>query len=215
MKYPAVIFDLDGTLIDTIPLIRFSFEQVFAELALPWGNGEVLKTIGLPLREVAERFAPSRVEEFLALYSEHQQSRHRELTRLFPGTWETLALLRDEGRLTAVVTSKRRSTALAGMSLTGIDGFIQVTVSVDDVVRSKPDAEPVLKALDMLGVEPDQSVYVGDSWYDIIAGQQAGVTTVGVTWGMASREELAEVKPDFIVNSWDEFLAVFPLHSQS
>ncbi|NPV92937.1 MAG: HAD-IA family hydrolase [Firmicutes bacterium] len=211
MRYQAVLFDLDGTLIDTIPLIRFSFEQVFAKLSLPWGNGEVLKTIGLPLREAAERFAPTRVEEFLSLYSMHQQSRHQELTKLFPGAWETLTRLRDRGCLTAVVTSKRRSTALTGLALTGIDGLIQVTVSIDDVTRPKPDAEPVLRALEVLGVKPEDSVYVGDSWYDIISGREAGVTTVGVTWGMASREELDEAGPDFIVSTWDELLAVFSL----
>lgn len=207
MKFRAVIFDLDGTLLDTIPLIRQTFIKVFHDLSIPWGNGEVLKTIGLPLREVAEVYAPERVEEFMSLYAEFQSTRYRELTRVFPGTIETLGALKINGYRTAVVTSKRRPPALAGMSLTGIDRYIEVAVTVDDVSRPKPDPESVVRALDLLNTSPRDSLYVGDSWYDIQAGKQAGVTTVGVTWGMATREEIADAGPDLVVDSWREFLA--------
>lgn len=204
MKIRALIFDLDGTLLDTIPLIRLSFEKVFSELAIPWDCGEVLKTIGLPLQEVARRYAPERVGEFLQIYSEYQQSRYQELTRLFPGTRETLESLVASGYRIGVVTSKRRAPATAGLALTGIDRYIDVSVTVEDVARPKPDPESVIRALELLNTRPEQAIYVGDSWYDIEAGRRAGVKTIGVTWGMATREELFTASPDLIIDSWEE-----------
>ncbi len=78
MSKQAVLFDLDGTLINTIPLIRLTFEKVFADFGIPWGNGEVLETIGLPLRQIAERYAPGRAEAFLEAYSSFQSTKHKE-----------------------------------------------------------------------------------------------------------------------------------------
>ncbi|MBV1768920.1 MAG: HAD-IA family hydrolase, partial [Candidatus Desulforudis sp.] len=105
-------------------------------------------------------------------------------------------------------TSKRRNPALDGMALTGIDRYIDVAVTVEDVNLPKPDPEPVMKALKLLDAKPEDAVYIGDSWYDIQAGKQAGVTTVGVTWGMATRAQLSEHIPGCIVDSWDEFLTL-------
>lgn len=212
MKIEAVLFDLDGTLINSIPLIRLTFEKVFADFGIPWGNGEVLKTIGLPLREVARQYAPGRVEEFLDKYAEFQQSRHEEYTKLYPGVIEVLKEIKNTGLRTGVVTSKRRAPALAGMALTGIDRYIEVAVTVEDVTRPKPDPEPVCRALDLLHTRPENAVYTGDSWYDIISGKNAGVTTIGVTWGMATREQLESYGPDFIVDSWEEFMAISRRH---
>lgn len=206
MELKTVLFDLDGTLINTIPLIRLSFEKVFADFGIPWENGEVLKTIGLPLREVAAHYAPGRVEEFLQVYTEFQKTKYREFTRIYPGTIETLEVIKKKGCHTGVVTSKRKAPALEGMAITGIDGYVEVAVAVEDVSKPKPAPDPVFKALGLLGAQPENAIYAGDSWYDIQAGKQAGVTTIGVTWGMATREELSDYHPDFIVDSWGEFL---------
>lgn len=207
LRFRAVLLDLDGTLIDTIPLIRWTFVQVFREFGLPWNDGAVLQTIGLPLREIAARYVPDRPEEFVRRYSAIQKEKHRELTKTYPGAVTALETIRSTGCRTAVVTSKRRIPACEGMKITGIDRFIEVTVAAEDVTRAKPDPEPVYKALDLLRAAPGETVYIGDSWYDIQAGRQAGVTTIGVTWGMATREQLAAHAPDLVVDSWDECLA--------
>lgn len=201
------MFDLDGTLINTIPLIRWTFERVFEHFELPW-DPEVMQTVGLPLREIAARYLPGRAEEFVETYAAIQKTKYREMTTVYPGTRRTLASIRTAGRRTAVVTSKRREPALAGMAITGIDRYIELAVAVEDVTRGKPDPEPVNKALDLLQTRPPEAVYIGDSWYDILAGRQAGVTTVAVTWGMASREQLAEHRPDYIIDSWTDFHAI-------
>jgi len=215
LRIDTVLFDLDGTLINTIPLIRWTLKNVFAHLNIPWREQEVMRTVGLPLRQIAARYAPQQVEDFVHLYTTIQKTRHRELTRAYPGTLETLKIVRSGGRRTGVVTSKRRHPALEGMAFTGIDRYIEVTVAADDVVKSKPHPEPLFTALQLLGGRPEKTVYVGDSEYDITAGKQAGVITVAVTWGVAPREQLAAHAPDVIVDSWDEFLDILGLPEQS
>lgn len=204
MTINTFLFDLDGTLINSIPLITGTFEKVFEYFGLPWKNGEVLKTIGIPLREVAQIYLPGRTEEFIEKYTLFQGEKHTDLVKLYPGSIETLASIKAGGFRVGIVTSKRRASALTDIEITGLKSYIDVTVTVEDVDMPKPHPEPVIKALDSLRSRPEKAVFVGDSWYDIMAGKQAGVLTVGATWGMASRGELAEKGPDFIVDSWDE-----------
>lgn len=208
MKVRTLLFDLDGTLINSIPLITWSFQMVFEHFGLPWKNGEVLKTIGIPLREVAERYMPGRTGEFVEKYTVYQREKHSEYIRPFPGAAEVLDIINSSGYSAAVVTSKRRGQALKDLEVCGLSGYFDATVAVEDVTRPKPDPEPVLKALELLGAKPDSAVFVGDSWYDIMAGRRAGVTTVGVTWGMASREELELKNAEFVVDSWRELMGI-------
>ncbi|MFZ5652462.1 MAG: HAD-IA family hydrolase [Bacillota bacterium] len=208
MKDKALLFDLDGTLINSIPLITWSFERVFEHFGLPWKNGEVLKTIGIPLREVAERYMPGRAGEFVERYTFYQKEKHSDYIKPYPGATEALEIIKSCGYCSGVVTSKRRSPALSDMEVCGLHRYFDVTVAVEDVSRPKPDPEPVLKALKLLDIQPANAVFVGDSWYDIIAGRKAGVTTVGVTWGMATREELAGIHAEYIVDSWQELISM-------
>lgn len=208
MKNKALLFDLDGTLINSIPLITRSYERVFEYFGLPWENGEVLKTIGIPLREVAERYMPERAGEFIERYTFYQKEKHSEYIKPYPGAAETLEFIKSRGYCSGVVTSKRRAPALRDMEFCDLNRYFDVIVAVEDVSRPKPDPEPVLKALKLLDIKPANAIFAGDSWYDIIAGRKAGVTTVGVTWGMASREELAVKKADFVVDSWRELMGI-------
>lgn len=210
MQVKAAIFDLDGTLLDSLLLIRLSFEKVFRDLGIPWGKGEVLKTIGLPLREVAKEYAPGRSEEFLTVYADFQKQHQEELLRAYPGACETLETLKDQGYLLALATSKRRQATTAGLSLTGLDKFLDVIVTVDDVAKPKPHPDSVLRTLELLKTGPAAAVYIGDTGYDILTGKSAGVTTIGVTWGMSTREELDSHLPDFIVDNWKSLLDLLP-----
>lgn len=207
MPLTTVLFDLDGTLLDSIPLIRLSFEHVFAQLEIPWGQGEVLSTIGLPLRDVAQHYAPGRAEEFLSVYAEFQKKEQKKLLRAFPDAPETLNYLRQEGYRTGVVTSKRRIATKEGLSLTGLKKYLDVVVTVEDACKPKPEPDSILSALEYLAVPPTQAVYIGDSIYDILTGKNARVSTIGVTWGIAAKEDLKKQQPDFLVDSWKEMLA--------
>jgi pyrophosphatase PpaX len=203
----TLLFDLDGTLINSLPLIRRSFEYTFRLMGIPWGDGAVLKTVGLPLADVAEDYAPGRAREFLKHYGDYQLQHQDELLHAYPGTADTLYALQQAGYPLGVVTSKRRPSALTGLRLTGLLPYFASIVTVEDTAgKPKPNPEPVLKALEIFGIGPEEAVFIGDSWYDIMTGKNAGVTTIGVTWGMATREELNQRLPDFLVDDWSELL---------
>jgi pyrophosphatase PpaX len=205
-KLRAVLFDLDGTLLNSIPLIKHCFEKVFADFGIPWGNGEVMKTVGLPLRQAAEIYAQGREEQFLKAYTEFYHDHQAEMLELFPGTAETLDALCGAGYRLGLVTSKRREPAVSGMSMTGLDRYISQVVALEDTSRPKPYPDCLLRGLELLEVKPGQAVYVGDSWYDVLTGKNAGVATAGVTWGIASREEMSPYRPDLIADDWKQLL---------
>jgi pyrophosphatase PpaX len=92
------------------------------------------------------------------------------------------------------------------MTMTGLDRFISQVVALEDTSRPKPYPDCLLRGLELLAVKPDQALYAGDSWYDVLTGKSAGVVTAGVTWGIASREEMSPYQPDFIADNWKQFL---------
>lgn len=200
----AILFDLDGTLIDSIPLIRLSFEHTFDRLGLPWGQGEVLNTIGLPLRDVAKHYAPGNAEKFLAIYAEFQKKTQEKLLKPFPEAEKALNHLQEEGYRTGVVTSKRRKATKESLIITGLEKYLEVVVTVEDAGRPKPNPDSLLSALEHLETPSGKAVYIGDSIYDILTGKNARVATIGVTWGIAAKEDLKKQQPDFLVDSWEE-----------
>ena len=209
MAIKYILFDLDGTLINSLPLIKKTFQKVFAEMNIPWNNGEVLKAIGLPLRQICQQVSVDKAEDCFNLYQLYQREEHAALTKLYPGTLETMQAMQSKGYTLGLVTSKRRALVDEELILTGLSDFFTITVTVNDTTKPKPEPDPVWKALELLKAQPEQAIFIGDSWYDLLAGQQAGVMTAGVTWGMASKEELAEYKPDLIFDTWDEISKYF------
>lgn len=209
MSIKHILFDLDGTLINSLPLIKKTFHKVFAEMNIPWNNGEVLKRVGLPLRQICLEFAGYRQEDCFILYQRYQREEHARLTKLYPGTLETLKELQAKGYTLGLVTSKRRAMVDEELIFTGMSDLFTISVTVNDTEKPKPEPDPVWKALELLKSQPEQAIYIGDSWYDLLTGQRAGVMTAGVTWGMAKKEELAEYNPDLIFDTWDEILKYF------
>lgn len=206
MSLKTALFDLDGTLIDSIPLISLSFEYTFDKLGIPWGKGEVLKTIGLPLRNVAAYYAGERAKDFLDIYAKFQQENQEKLLKAYPRAQDTLIYLQNKGYRTGVFTSKRRNATKVSLSLTGLDSYLEAVITVEDIERPKPDPDGINLALKILKTSPAKSVYIGDSIYDIQTGKNAGVATIAVTWGIATENELENTEPDFLVKSWDQLL---------
>ncbi len=203
-----VLFDLDGTLLDSLPLIEASFYHVFKQMSIPWNEGAVMKTVGLPLRDACEQFGGERWQELFDSYISYQLTIHDQYIKVYPGALETLAEIKPWLKGMGVVTSKRRPMAERGIALTGLGVYLEHMVTLEDVEKPKPHGEPVIRGLDKLGARPEQAVYVGDSYYDMESGHNAGVVTVGVSWGMASREELHACGPDFVVDTWTELIAL-------
>lgn len=204
MKTEAVLFDLDGTLIDSLPLIVKIYRKVFDELKLPWGDDDVVKMIGLPLKDIGRHYTGEQVEQFEELYRLYYHREHDRYTSLFPGTIPLLDLLKKKGIRLGIVTSKGKTGAWMSINYTGLKPYMDIVVTAHDVIKPKPDPEPLLKALNHFGIEAARSIFVGDSSYDILTGKNTGSRTLGVTWGLGSEEELARLKPDGLLHRWDD-----------
>jgi len=200
---PAIrtaLFDLDGTLIDSIDLILASYRHTLAAHGLPpVPDSEWLRGVGTPLRVQLGQWATS-PEQLLALtatYRDYNLANHDQMILSYPGITELLQGVRTAGLRTGVVTSKNREGTRRGLRLFGLEEFIEIMVCADDVERPKPHPEPVRRAVQQLGADPATTIFVGDSIHDLHSGRGAGVLTGAVLWGPFRREELEPADPDF------------------
>lgn len=193
-RFGTVLFDLDGTVVDTRELIRQSHRHaVTSVLGRDMADDELLANVGRPLIEQMEAFDADRAQELLEAQRAWNHAHTAELIRPYPGVGEMLAALKGAGCRTGVVTSKSGPTVqLAFDALPEVADHIDVLVAVEDTPVHKPGPEPVLLAMDRLAAEAADACYVGDAPFDIAAGRAAGVTTVGVTWGFFPRDAIAD-----------------------
>ncbi len=201
MKTPpgAILFDLDGTLIDTIDLILHSYRYtVAAHRFEPLPDADWLKNIGIPLRMQFRHFTedPDEIQAMIKTYVAHNLDHHDDLVREYPGVLERVRALGSAGCKLGVVTSKMHGSLERGLTIGGFDGLFEVVIGADDVENPKPHPEPVLKALEGLDVSPHETVFVGDSPFDMACGRAAGVATAAALWGPFSRPDLEPHKPD-------------------
>jgi pyrophosphatase PpaX len=205
----AVLYDFDGTLADSTELIMRSYRHTMAtHLGQVPPDEDWLSGFGMTLESQLNRFArhPDEALAMLDTYRGFQDTIHDELLRPFPGAAETVAELERRGYLLAIVTSKHRRSALRGMELCGIVSHFDVIVTPEDVREPKPHPEPVLFALEKLGVRPEEALFVGDSPHDVAAGKAAGTRTAGVLWGPFPREALEKAKPDAFLETQADVL---------
>ena len=209
MPFPVVLFDLDGTLIDSGAIILASFRHATATvLEREATDEELLAVVGRGLRDEMLALGGERADELVQAYREHNEPLHREL-KSFVGVLEALRALRAQGRRLGVVTSKRSATVDLAFAMLPLDGMFETVVTADETERLKPDPEPLLLALERLHAEPKDAAYVGDSPFDIEAARAAGVFAVGVTWGgIFPRERLDAAGPDVVVDTVEELLGV-------
>ncbi|MEH7383026.1 pyrophosphatase PpaX [Bacillus sp. JJ1533] len=210
MAINTLLFDLDGTLIDTNELILQSFLHTF-ETYFPerrYTREEILPFNGPTLHESFSSVDPERAEEMIAEYRRFNHEKHDELVTEFPDVFDTIKTLKEKGYKIGVVTTKVRNTVNMGLKLTKLDQFFDVVVTLDDVKNPKPDPEPVLLALKLLGSTPDEAIMVGDNYQDIVAGQNAGTKTAGVAWSHKGKDFLMEYKPDFMLENMSDLLDI-------
>lgn len=197
----AILFDLDGTLVDTVPFILAAVRHAFGGYGVCPSDAEWITGIGTPLRTQLESFArrPEDVEELLARYRAFWLAEHDRWTRCFPGALETVSALAGRGHPLAVVTAKVEEGAHRTLRLTRLDTHMGAVIGADSCARSKPDPEPVLLALSRLGRPAADAILIGDSPHDLAAGRGAGVRTVAALWGACSREALEAARPDHLL----------------
>ncbi len=206
----CILFDLDGTLVDTIDLIIFCFQETLRILGLPFRSEEqIVSEIGRPLHLQARDIDADRAEEIFALY-QRLYDRHRDgLVHEFPGIREALAGLVERGYRLGLVTSKRSSSALADLAFFGLKTFFEVVVTADDTTSFKPEPEPVIEALKRLEVSAGEATFIGDSPFDLRCAHAARVLSGAVAWGPFPREALECERPDFWIPSPPYLLTLF------
>lgn len=203
------LFDLDGTLLDSIELIITSFHHTSrVHLGRELPDSHWLAGVGTPLRDQLGRLAQNRTEldAMLDTYRAYNLAHHDRMAKPFPGIVEVVKRLHRSGAKQALVTSKLRAGAERGLQLLGLEEELSVRICADDVECGKPHPEPVLKALDALGAPPEEAVIIGDSEHDIRAGKRAGVATAAVSWGPFPRRALEWVRPDHWIDHPNQVL---------
>lgn len=205
----CVLFDLDGTLIDTSQLIIDSYQHTFKKhLNLDVPASEIALSMGRPLVEILGSYCPEQQDEMVRTYREYNEARHDFMTKLIPGVQETLEVLSEEGITLGVVTGKRRQLAMRGMQLFGIDAYMQVIITPEDTKLHKPNPEPILKALELLKQRPEETIMVGDSPVDLQTAHSAGTLSAAVLWSVAPRKHLLATNPDFLLHQVTELIDI-------
>ncbi|MFB4210421.1 pyrophosphatase PpaX [Shouchella sp. JSM 1781072] len=209
MTINTVLFDLDGTLIDTNELIIQSFLHTLqADYPGQYTRETVLPFIGPSLMDTFSSINQEKAEAYIAKYRAHNHLHHDALVTIYPGVKEGIEQLHQQGYKLAIVTTKIKETARMGLKLTGLEPYFDVVIGLDDVTNEKPNPEPILKALERLGSSPEEAIMVGDNSHDVLAGQRAGTISVGVGWALKGEAYLQSFNPDFIIHSMDDLLQI-------
>ena len=198
----AVLFDLDGTLIDTIDLLLECARHTFEGRIPAPTDDEWIAGIGTPLRKQFAAYTTSdeEIEALTQRYRTYQREHHDRLTSAFPGVLETLDELERRGHPMGIVTSKSNEMMDRGLEWVGIMRHMRTRVGMDNAKRHKPDPHPVEVALEELGYSPDEAMFLGDSPHDIASGNAAGVISVAAMWGPFTREQLEPYHPAYYLD---------------
>jgi pyrophosphatase PpaX len=210
VRYPTVLFDLDGTLVDSGAIILASFKHAARMVLARDVEEEQIAALvgGSNLHDQMRVLSPTHVDELVRVYREHNRPLHDEL-QAFEGVEELMETLSGQGRELGIVTAKGRQTVDLAFAVLSLERYFDAVVTADMTDRHKPDPAPVLKALELLESEPADAAFVGDSPYDIAAGKAAGVFTVAVSWGKIHPEvRLLEAGADVLVHTPRELLDV-------
>lgn len=210
MKFDAVLYDFDGTLVDTIPMIVNSFHYAFQKVLSIQKSDDVIKsTIGLPLWTAFQEYD---VETQKALHAAYQEENERLLphaVEIFDGIEIGLRKIQAMGVTQGVVTSKRREPALFTMKQFNIDSFFDIIVSREDTAEHKPGPAPLLFAAEQLGISDMKRIlYVGDSVHDLRCAHSAGAASAAVAWTRMPEEELKAENPTYWIESLDSISCI-------
>jgi pyrophosphatase PpaX len=209
MKYKYVLFDLDGTLIDTNELIMHSLMYTL-NLFYPgkFTQEDLLAHMGEPLYDQMRIYGPERVQELVDVYRERHKQVYHEFVKEFPGVKDTLVALKGMGVKMAVVTSKMRGSAERDLHLFGLAQYMDSVICYQDTKKHKPDPAPLLKSMDELRADPAKTIMIGDSQYDVLAAHNTGIDSAGVAWSWKGADFLRSFSPTYILNQMRELIDI-------
>ncbi|MFS8612526.1 MAG: pyrophosphatase PpaX [Planifilum fulgidum] len=216
MRYETVLFDLDGTLIDTNDLILASYEYTLSRHCPgKFSREEILSCLGEPLHDTMRRLDPEKWEAMVQTYREHNLACHDDWVKLFPGVPEVLEKLHRAGVALGVVSNKQRITVEKGLSLFGLDQWMKTVVCYGEAGRPKPHPDPILRAMEAVGADPDRTLMVGDSRFDLLAARRAGVDAAAVAWSWHGRDELLSLSPEYVLEKMEDLVNIVEIGAES
>lgn len=205
----AILFDFDGTLLDTNELIIKTFMYVLGErFPGQYSTQDCLKFIGPSLKETFEELAPGESDILESKYREWNIAHHDQLVKQYDAVVETLEKLKSFGIRLVIVSTKQRAGIERGLRVLKAEHLFEFYIGVDDVTNVKPHPEPILLALKRLGLEKEEVIMVGDNSHDIEGGKNAGVLTAGVAWSIKGEAFLQQFKPNYMLQHMSELLSI-------
>ncbi|NLW10925.1 MAG: HAD-IA family hydrolase [Clostridiaceae bacterium] len=206
-KYDAVLFDMDGTILDTVPLIVESFQHTFMKhLGHYEDEQKIIAGIGLPLETVFADYSQTDRDAMMKTYVEHNVELLPTHIGLFIGMPALFEKLKQAGIKLGIVTSKRLSSAMGSIEPFGLEHYFDLIQAKEATTKHKPDPEPLLHAMSELDVsDPKRVVYVGDSLFDMLCARNAGCYAAMVDWTRMDKNQIKVWKPDFWIDDLDEF----------
>ncbi len=205
----AVLFDLDGTLIDTNELIIQTFQTVLDErFPGKYSRETILPFLGPPLYETFQQVDPTQVDDLIDAYRKWNMENHDAMVQAFPGVVETLENLHARGIKLAIVSTKRNEMIERALNLMNVRQYFTAVIGLDDVKNAKPDPEPVQLALSKLEVKPEHALMVGDNFHDIVAARAAGVDSVAVAWSIKGLDYLMAFEPVYAIHDMSELVNI-------
>ena len=204
MPKPALLFDLDGTVVDSIELIVQAAVHAFEGRAGPRPTREEwVALIGTPLAPMLRRWAhdDDDVKFLWDRYRAYQVEHHDRLVSAYPGAVDLIRRLHGRGHPMAIVSSKIEAGIRRSLDYVGITDCFGALIGIEATEKHKPEPEPVLLALERLGASASDAWFIGDSPYDVMAGNAAGVRTIGVLSGPYDREAMEQLQPTHLVET--------------
>lgn len=201
----AVLFDFDGTLIDTNNLIRSSHNYAFNKIfQRDITEKEFLKLYGRPLKSALNSEYGEYGDALLSEYLVFNEKNHDTLVNKFDGAVSGVLKLKDMGFKLGIVTSKRLCTLEKGIEILNLENVFDILITPADTTKHKPNPEPILIACEKLNITPEDAIYVGDSVFDLEAGKGAGTKLCAVSYSLTEKEKLMSYNPDFYVDSIEQ-----------
>lgn len=201
MSYKAVLFDLDGTLVDGTDIVLGAFKYTLGTYREPYDEAKVKRGIGRVLEQQYEVLAPGHDSKELADFHRTWQAENRHLYRTFPGFEALMNGLREAGFKVAAFTSAARSRTDIALDTLDIRHYFDAIICGDELTKPKPDAEGIKILATRLDVKLPEVIVVGDAVHDIESGKNAGVLTIAITHGFGTMEALEEANPDYTVGN--------------
>jgi pyrophosphatase PpaX len=205
------LFDLDGTLIDSVDLIMQSFRHTMVTHRGEAPPEEVwLRGLGTPLWNQLKEFSSDQdeINRMVATYREFNHANHDTMVKPYAGLLDVIQRLKAGGKTLGVVTSKMRAGTVRGLTCCDMEDLFDDIVGADDTDKHKPDPTPVLVAMERLRADPATTIFIGDSPHDLASGRAAGVRTGAALWGPFPKDWLEKFEPDYWLERPGEILEI-------